>query len=113
MKKKYKELWLKALRGESKLGVYSQTQGSLSKDYGGWHTFCCLGVLQNEVEGFWKKGVLTYCYSADPEKYNSSFLREEILAEVGLEDKHQRTLARMNDSGHPFEGIALYIEKNL
>ena len=93
-------------------GEYSQTQGRLCRETkSGKTSFCCLGVLVNEVEGF-----------ADHPGYghvkHAGSLRRGFLKEVGLSIDAQGELVCMNDGccDYPkrrFSTIANWIEENL
>ena len=120
-----KALWLKALRGKSKLGEYSQCRGSLSKtEYvegvvlgtsgAEKHTFCCLGVLQNELNGFCdfdhdnSEVIGLKAYPA------SSYPPDDVCKRANLNRDTKRILSKMNDNQNKsFEQIADWIEENL
>jgi hypothetical protein len=103
MKKALKRKWVKALRGESKQGVYTQGYDSLvvySRKYKTYN-FCPLGVLINEcnVKGNrWYKPYRRIIKLLDCDKATS------------LEAK----IVKMNDLDvMSFSAIADWIEKNI
>ncbi len=49
MKAEFKKKWVRALRGESPLGVYTKTKGRLARSLKSGDCFCVVGVLVNEV----------------------------------------------------------------
>jgi hypothetical protein len=110
MNKRIKKIWLKALRGESPEGVYAQCQGALvhTREDGGRDSFCCLGVLQNEIEGFYGD----QCRQTRDGVYGS--LDPAFRVQVGLNPETEKELARMNDRTNlTFAEIADWIEEEL
>lgn len=110
MEKHIKKKWLKALRGESPLGVYTQGRKKLcSYD----DKFCCLGVLVNETCGFNEDTTVFWgLYPRNLNHGESSFPNQDTARSWGLSTQTQRRLADMNDEGYSFEEIADYIEEN-
>ena len=98
MDKKLKTKWIKALRGRR----YKQTCGTLHRNVGGKHFYCCFGVLM-KVDG-------RDC-GRDSTPSNGA------LSEWNITENQRITLERMNDGvetrRHSFAEIADYIEANL
>lgn len=120
MNEKYKKLWVAALRGQSPLGTYVQNVSGwplCMTDRTGAEHFSSLGVLQNEVEGFY--GDVAYnpgepiqkTYEGTREGH-LSFLDEATLTMVGLT---LRTIHvhEMELHNTPFVLLADWIEENL
>lgn len=110
MNQEIKEKWLKALRSNE----YQQARGCLRVIMNdGKDTFCCLGVLCNEIDkNEWKK-----CQFGDyPVIYDESYTRLGVkvrkLAEI--QDDEMFELIKMNDDEMlGFDQIADWIEENL
>ncbi len=119
-----KSSWLTALTS----GKYFQTDSCLVQFEHGRQEHCCLGVLANlrPVRG---KFNITKKYKDTPNKAGSKripshfefdgvsapsgYLPNKMFKQIGLTAGTQRTLARMNDDGKPFEDIAKWIDTNL
>jgi len=103
--KKFKEKWLKALRG----GKYQQCQGALYEN----GKFCCIGVechlhgvSRNEMKMDYKAGGTRRNFSKIP-KYM------DVIVAGRLSETPQQVLINMNDEGKSFKQIATWIQKNL
>ena len=105
MYKKYKKIWLKALRS----GKYEQGQSFLCNH----NKFCCLGVLLDSTKApGWevKDGVgHTRVAQVGP----GHFLDKIDLKKFKMENDTQHLLSGMNDGGKGFDEIADWIEQNL
>jgi hypothetical protein len=113
MKKRYKTMWLKALRS----GKYKQGKGALVRHgQRGGKKYCCLGVLAEIVDP-------SFDTTTDG---NHAFLNHSFCSKVGLsrrksglgasgtaDPKSQGFYANLNDNGVSFKRIANEIEKNL
>lgn len=104
--KKFKEKWVKALRG----GKYKQVIGALHKDGG----FCCIGVECHlhgvsikDMKKYPIKGGVRSDFSKVP-KYMNSLIDCEVV-----DESPQQILISMNDEGNSFKQIANWIDKNL
>lgn len=106
MKKKYKDIWLKALRA----GEYAQGTGALCRLKNGEHEFCCLGVLVNEIEGF---DSLPISFRPAIHDGYKGTLSGRLMKMTELRPLERNKLISMNDSGSSFPEIADYIEANL
>lgn len=117
MDPKIKAIWIEALRS----GEYEQAVGALRQEDP--IRFCCLGVLCDVLGTDWtNSGGALY---GVPVRSNAQFdrrentwkgddnLSENMLSTVRLSQNEQAKLAKMNDRGRSFAGIADYIEKNL
>lgn len=110
MKKKYMQVWVKALRS----GKYNQCNAVLRTSYG----FCPLGILcditKKEVKGRWSRGTF---YSGKWSR-NRSFLPNTVRELTGIKSQEgnikgfKKSLSKLNDSGKSFSEIADIIEKN-
>lgn len=122
MNKKWKKIWLKALRSDAYVQGTDSLVPSESMEYRGdrpaTDTFCCLGVLVNEMaskQGLGFEDVGDY----DDEKFNypvgeGVFKGEPIGKALGISNDESRRLMVMNDAeGKGFKAIAKWIEKNL
>ena len=109
MNAKHKRIWLRALRGNSPNGVYTQGRGRLVQDQlTGNDAFCCLGVLQNEIEGFYGEN------RNETEEGCKDSLGSGLKEKIGLSDKIQCELITLNDKDrYDFLQIADWIERNL
>lgn len=121
MKKRIKNMWVKALR-EKKIGEQRVRQGQswLRKSE---TKFCCLGVLceiyrQDTGKGEWKIEYNDIFQFKQKRTYDVSFLPKSVVRWAGLSDtdplstSHSgtQTLSRMNDDGVEFDKIADFIE---
>lgn len=119
MNKSIKRKWLRALRGDSPLGVYEQTSGCLCKgspdEPDKPESFCCLGVLVNEIEGFCEEVLpaLFGQHAAATLDKNDLMPSHRLLDYCGLTYEQANKLAEMNDDGKTFAEIADHIEANL
>lgn len=107
-----KAKWVEALRSERFKQAYSSL---VDMDERGSRSFCCLGVLCEVAGASWdeieyERGRLN---GAQVRSKKGSFLSDEVLEIVGLDDDTQRKLASLNDGGSRFPEIADYIEANL
>jgi len=98
--------WIDALRS----GKYAQAIGDLHVNYNGANSYCCLGVLCDVLGADWNSQSLN---GKRIPRESENYLTNEILDEVGLDDKTQKVLGKMNDGAAGFNDIADYIEKNL
>jgi len=111
IKRAVKKRWIAALRS----GKYRQGKGRLCKTSKGRSKFCCLGVLGNEeLDGEWELGiddrVWTLRYKGDAD---FSVLPRKARVDLGLSEVDEDKLTEMNDTGHSFKEIAVWIEENL
>jgi hypothetical protein len=114
MNKNFKSKLIKALRS----GKYKQADGQLRTSD---NKFCCLGVacdIQNPDK--WHKIVPT-SKLADKLNVENGYVhgKQDILLSnwmrnrIGISEKEQDILIKMNDDSFTFKQIADYIEKNL
>lgn len=119
--KEQKDIWLTALRS----GQYIQGTGVLCEEekMTGEHHFCCLGVLQNELEGF---DILPY-EGRHHQENDDLFHIEHAVAKLcqaphnachvstdWIDMDTQANLTRMNDEEQrDFNSIAQWIEENI
>lgn len=105
MKRKYKKLWLAALRS----GKYSQCQNALHNTNEGG--YCCLGVLANELGALEYTG---YNGNIGIDAAHMGSLPDEMLDNLKLRSYHQNVLVNMNDvKNKSFSEIADWIEKHV
>ncbi len=132
MDKKVKRKWLRALRS----GEYDQTKNFLcTTDEEGNDSFCCLGVLLNEMDVEFSDPVSDVFYGDDGmceilasavddddgTSYHETLdskttlygLPRKIREGLGISETQAETLAEMNDAGDSFIKIAKHIEKKL
>lgn len=112
MDKQAKAKLLKALRS----GEYEQGRGALCRrGLDGVDRFCCLGVLQNEMEGFDQLPSVGGGAAAVADgSAIDGFLGGSLASGAfGLSKHMQWKLADMNDGGKSFHEIADWIEANL
>lgn len=102
MNKHIKKKWLAALRGKSPQGEYIQGKYEMCRqNESGQDTFCCLGVLRNEMTGF-------------TQRQSNSHLSSKELETFGLTPADAYFLMGMNDElSFSFRRIAKWIEENL
>lgn len=134
MSPKWKRIWLRALRGQSPHGKYTQAQDTLvrtaddfyyveadDKDTRTEDSFCCLGVLGNEYARlnpdrayFEDNG--WFCFYRTPTRVETAVgvLPPALAKDMGIDISVQKYLSSMNDGeGASFARIAHWIEKNL
>lgn len=109
----FKMKWLEALRS----GDYEQGKNLLRSDVG----YCCLGVACDINGAEWSlvddeyyiENSLAYDFpkSGDLPDDVMKALKQQFIP--GDRDTVMSALAKMNDSGHTFDEIALWIEENL
>lgn len=127
MKKKYMELWVKALNS----GKFKQGEGALKKKVSGSNVaeFCCLGVLcdivQKEVGGEWIGANGNSEAFATQLDERGDFLPAEVMDLVGMKSEDGEytgvvigpnedeilSLASLNDSHYSFKEIAKIIKR--
>lgn len=94
MTKHFKQLWLKALRGEKVKGkIYRKGKGRLCTR--GKH-YCCLGVLEDIALGL------------KPERYDGGFCYATLL-----DLKEQEKLIPINDHTIGWSKVIAYIQKHV
>jgi hypothetical protein len=92
--------WISALKS----GKYNQAQHGLRSSTG----FCCLGVACDLYDpAGWKKKSNSHAFTY---KGRVGFIPESVARYFGIHGTDQSVLANMNDSGVPFNKIALHIE---
>jgi len=103
MKTVTKAEWIDALKS----GKYKQGEGRLRRD----DRFCCLGVLCDLME-------VPYTLNGDDgavydfgNRLSTTMISGSILDQMGVRIK-PASLAKMNDSGYQFEGIAKYLDRH-
>ncbi len=120
MNQELKEKWVKALRS----GDYKQDTGKLRSEEDG---FCCLGVAVDVLmPKEWVNSGDSYFphWTAGPKQEllmptegdnntTEGFLPPRLAKRIGITQRRQEILAKMNDDGKAFPEIADYIEKNL
>lgn len=117
MIRRYRNKWVKALKGDSLKGVYTKAistllgtirkNGKVVED-----CFCGLGVLVNECgDGFDSNG---HAY-VDGKCQGLAWLDKSGLEFFGLTEDEQRKATRISDNGsmRSFRKLANWIEKNL
>lgn len=112
MNKAIKKKWLKALRS----GEYTQGTHAMCRASNEGASYCCLGVLVEEVKGedVWAPKPIVFAEYQDTRllyQGNTGTPRNEFLEECGLDSIGE--LVQMNDTGDSFKKIATWIEKNL
>lgn len=107
-----KEKWIIALRSKA----YEQSPGYLKKVVTDCtFSYCCLGVLLDVVEPtHWQvdRSEHDACVAHVHRDCDEELLDREFLSIAGIHHDWQRVLARLNDDGYPFDGIARIIENN-
>lgn len=113
LKKKVKEAWLTALRGNRRQ-IKGGLRGRRTQD--GRMGFCCLGVLCDLGKDASKKWEQSndWCLG-DEFTYDGTagYPPNYVLERAGLDRTDAEILAQMNDNGIGFKRIARWIEKHL
>ena len=125
LKPSVKKIWLAALRRPLKDDGYRQGKQMLCNEgnhKSGDDEFCCLGVLQNEIDGFWIQGLEhTYPDADDGAPFDSllakCFRKGKVPLdwdiEVTINGKRDTLITHNDDYGHTFKQIADAIEREL
>lgn len=120
MDAKAKKIWVRALRS----GDYKQSKSYLciESQPGSGPSFCCLGVLCEELgDGHWTfvgKSFLQetphwrYSHGSQKTKHDA-MPPEEFMKSIGLYIGAAEDLAQLNDEGASFDEIADYIKASL
>jgi hypothetical protein len=102
-----KQKWVEALRS----GKYQQGQGILK----GGNEYCCLGVLCEVMGATFYSGSPVLLSNSQTLKRSSGdeLLNRNALQIVGMTERDQDMVAKMNDGGKSFANIADHIEEHL